>query len=305
MVQSLPPNPPMDVGPWAQEKLDCLGKYLSAYTKILSKRGFAGFFYVDAFAGPGSLKVRRQQEHDSPQDLLFDIAAYAVDDEGEASYLAGSPRVALEIERPFTDYVFLELDPVRTAQLEQLKREFSSAQTRIHIRNEDCNSYLLDLINRMQHRWREWRGVVFLDPFGMQVPWDTIARLGATGAIEVLINFPVGMAVQRLLKRSGEFNARERKKLDAYFGTEEWYDLLYKSETDLVGGHTAKIKQSSDVLVRWYRVRLKQVFGYVTEAREIQDTVGRPLYYLIFAGPNRTGARIANNVLNQGARRVR
>lgn len=139
----------------------------------------------------------------------------------------------------------------------------------------------------------------------MQVPWDTIAKLGATGAIEVLINFPVGMAVQRLLKRSGEFNAKERSKLDRYFGTEEWYDLLYKSETDLLGGHTAKIKQSSDVLVRWYRGRLKQVFGYATEAREIQDTSGRPLYYLIFAGPNRTGARIANNVLNQGARRIR
>ena len=293
----------MDVGPWAKEKLECLRKYLSAYTTILRRRGFKGYFYVDAFAGPGSLRIRLQQEHSAAQLSLLETAQYAADDDDEARYLAGSPRTALGIQHPFTDYVFLEVDPDRTAQLRGLKAEFSD-EARIHIRKTDCNTYLCKLMRDMSGQWGQWRGVVFLDPFGMQVPWDTITKLGATGAIEVLINFPVGMAIQRLLKRSGKFSAKERKRLDGYFGTGEWYDLLYQSETDLLGGRTAKVQQSSDVLVRWYRGRLKQVFGYVTEAREIQDTSGRPLYYLIFAGPNETGARIANTVLNQGARRV-
>jgi three-Cys-motif partner protein len=52
--------------------------------------------------------------------------------------------------------------------------------------------------------WRKWRAVVFLDPFGMQVPWKTIAALAQTAAIEVFLNFPVGMSIQRLLKRSGD-----------------------------------------------------------------------------------------------------
>ena len=47
----------MDVGPWASEKLDCLGKYLEAYTTILGRQQFRGYFYIDAFAGPGSLKA--------------------------------------------------------------------------------------------------------------------------------------------------------------------------------------------------------------------------------------------------------
>ena len=38
---------PMDVGPWVQEKLGCLRKYLQAYTTILSKRKFEGYFYID------------------------------------------------------------------------------------------------------------------------------------------------------------------------------------------------------------------------------------------------------------------
>lgn len=295
----------MDVGPWAEEKLDCLRKYLEAYTRILKNQKFIGYFYIDAFAGPGLLKLRAQEEHSPAQESLLETAQYAADDEGEITYLAGSPRVALEIENRFTDYVFVEQDPIRIGRLKDLRAEFSSNRTRIHIREKDCNSYLRQLIRDMDDKWSQWRGIVFLDPFGMQVPWNTIAELGATRAVEVLINFPVGMAIQRLLKRSGQFTAKEKSKLDRYFGTDEWFDLLYKDDTDLIGQHVEKVQESGDVLVRWYRNRLKEIFGYVTEAREIQSTTGRPLYYLIFAGPNKVGANIASAVLKQGARRVR
>ena len=112
------------------------------------------------------------------------------------------------------------------------------------------------------------------------------------------------MAIQRLLKKSGRFTPKERNKLDQYFGTSEWYDLLYENEQDLFGENITKIQKSGDVLVKWYRQRLNDIFPYVSTAREIQSPNGRPLYYLIFAGPNKTGARIANYILKQGARRV-
>jgi three-Cys-motif partner protein len=292
----------MDVGPWSREKLDCLGKYLHAYTTILRKRGFKGYFYVDAFAGSGSLKLRTDSAADPAQRSLLEAAMEAVNDAGAAAYIEGSPRVALGIQHKFTDYVFIEVDKSRLQQLEALKR--THADVRVHIRRQDCNAYLLSLLNKMRGKWKDWRGVVFLDPFGMQVPWGTIAKLGETRAIEVFINFPVGMAIQRLLKRSGSFTAKERKKLDDYFGTPEWFDLLYRHEHDLLGDNTEKIANSGDVLVRWYRKRLKDAFGYVSAAREIRNTKGRPLYYLIFAGPNATGARIAESVLKQGARSI-
>ncbi len=294
----------MDVGPWAKEKLACLEKYLQAYTKILRKQKFKGYFYVDAFAGPGSLKVRKQ-ESDPAQQSLLEIAAYAADDPDKEQYIAGSPRIALEIRYPFTDYVFIEKDEVRIGELRALKQESEVPEKRIHIRTGDCNNYLRGLLRRNHGQWRHWRGVVFLDPFGMQVPWDTIAALGETKAIEVFINFPVGMAVQRLLKRRGDFNGKERNRLDRYFGTGEWFDLLYQKHEGLFGESVVKDTNAGDTLVKWYRKRLKEAFGYVSSAREIQSQTGRPLYYLIFAGPNPTGAHIANNVLRQGARQVR
>ena len=294
----------MDVGPWAKEKLACLEKYLQAYTTILRKQKFKGYFYVDAFAGPGSLKVRKQ-ESDPAQQSLLEVAAHATDDPDEEQYIAGSPRIALEIKHPFTDYVFIEVDEIRVSELQALKQKHEPQNSRVHIRTVDCNAYLQELLERLHGQWGHWRGVVFLDPFGMQVPWDTIAALGETKAIEVFINFPVGMAVQRLLKRRGDFTGKERNRLDRYFGTSEWFDLLYQKHEGLFGESVVKDTNAGDTLVRWYRKRLKEAFGYVSSAREIQNQIGRPLYYLIFAGPNKTGARIANNVLKQGARQVR
>ena len=299
---------PMEVGSWAKEKLECLRKYLNAYTTILSeqqkqKQWPKGYFYIDAFAGPGTLKVRQQQTDDSTQQSLFEIAEHAVEDAGETEYIGGSPLVALELEVPFTDYIFIEIDQSRLNQLKELKKDYEDPNRRIYLRDKDCNDYLRELLNKTP--WTQWRGVVFLDPFGMQVPWDTIAEIGNTKAIEIFINFPVGMAIQRLLKRSGQFTPAERNKLDQYFGTDEWYDLLYESGQDLFGEeNTTKIQEAGDVLVRWYRKRLQEVFGYVSSAREIRNSRGRPLYYLIFAGPNQTGARIANDVLRQGARSI-
>ena len=51
-----------EVGPWAEDKLECLRRYLSAYTTILRKQRFKGYVYVDAFAGAGTAKIRKKFE---------------------------------------------------------------------------------------------------------------------------------------------------------------------------------------------------------------------------------------------------
>ena len=76
--------------------------------------------------------------------------------------------------------------------------------------------------------WRHNRAVVFLDPFGMQVPWSTIEALSKTKAIEVIINFPLGMAIQRLLIRSGEIPEGWQISLDIFFGSQDWRHITYK-----------------------------------------------------------------------------
>ena len=302
------PDEFLDVGPWAKEKLRCLSKYLNAYTTILRKHSFKGYFYIDAFAGPGTLKVRKKElKNDSSQLLLIELSENITSDPDEVEYISGSPRVALDIKYPFTDYVFIEVHKQRLSQLGKLKAEYENkvSECRIHVREKDCNNYLCELLERNQQSWDQWRGVIFLDPFGMQVPWKTIADIGRTQAIEIFINFPVGMSIQRLLPRNRQFSEKERRKLDQYFGTDEWFDVIYSRRQDMFGNNISKVQKSGDVLVKWYCNRLKQVFGYVSSAREICNTKGKPLYYLIFAGPNQIGSKIANEILQQGARTIK
>lgn len=43
-------------GPWTRQKLECLGKYLSAYTTALKNQPLE-LLYIDAFAGTGTWKA--------------------------------------------------------------------------------------------------------------------------------------------------------------------------------------------------------------------------------------------------------
>ena len=300
----------MEVGLWAREKLEYLRKYLHAYTTILHKKvheidNLKGYFYVDAFAGPGMLQIRKRKSISSEQLWLLELSEYAMSDSTDVQqYISGSPRIALELRRPFTDYVFVEIDSEKIHELKKLKDEFKNLPARIHIRQQECEVYLRNLLDRCKGQWNQWRGIVFLDPFGMQVPWELISMIGTTHSIEVVINFPVGMAINRLLKKSGDFSKSERSKLDLYFGTDQWFELLYRQEQNLFGSNVSKISQAGDVLVAWYCERLEEVFGHVSPPREIQTPDGTPLYYLIWAGPNETGAKIATDVLRQGTREV-
>ena len=65
--------------------------------------------------------------------------------------------------------------------------------------NADANSYLIDLCTN--YRWEYHRAVLFLDPFGMQVTWDTIKAIAGTEAIDLWYLFPLGVGVNRLLKK--------------------------------------------------------------------------------------------------------
>ena len=285
------------VGPWAKEKLEALEQYLSFYTAVLKNQGhwLRGTIFVDAFAGPGLAHVRTKETAIVRQGL-FEADQEA--DTAEIQFLKGSPRVALDIANPFTSYVFVERDPQRIAELYALKAEYRMIR-RIDIREGDANVALQAWLGSGLD-WKHHRAVVFLDPFGMQVPWSTIQSLGKTKAIEVLLNFPLGMAIQRLLTRSGEIPPSWQISLDTFFGSQDWRQLAYEESSDLFGPRVTKASGSGLKLLEWYRDRLRRIFGHVSTARLIKNTRGSPLYHLIWAGPHRKGLVGAEYILSKG-----
>jgi three-Cys-motif partner protein len=219
-------------------------------------------------------------------------------DDAEVQFLKGSPRVALDIPNPFSGYVFIDRDPTHVTELKALKAEYG-AKRDITIHESDSNTALEAWVSGGTD-WKHHRAVVFLDPFGMQVSWSTIEMLARTKAIEVMINFPLGMAIQRLLTRSGEIPPGWQISLDAFFGSPDWRRLIYEESDDLFGPRLRKISDSGIRLLEWYRERLRTMFGHVSTARLIKNTRGNPLYYLIWAGPNATGLKGAEYILKQG-----
>jgi three-Cys-motif partner protein len=279
------------VGPWAKEKLDALRQYLDYYTKVLKKQGhwLKGTFFVDAFAGPGLSKVRKKAKAAS----LF----FPEEEPEQEEYLKGSPRVALEIPNPFSSYLFIDTDKKRIGELEALKEEHSKT-AEIEVSRGDANFEIKKWLARRTD-WKHHRGVVFLDPFGTQLSWATIEAIAKTGALEVIINFPLGMAINRMLPTDGDVPEGWQMSLDALFGSPDWRSIVYQEGSDLFGPKQKKAKDTSEKLLSWYRDRLKEAFGHVSTARLIKNTRGNPLYYLIWAGPHTAGLKGANYVLGK------
>ncbi len=210
--------------------------------------------------------------------------------------LDGSPQIALKTDPPFDVCVFIERDPGRRHQLEQLKAEHPGRDVRIYSGN--CNDYFEEKLSSPID-WR-WRGVVFLDPFGMHVPWTTIERLARTRALEVIVNFPLAMAIHRVLPRSPQqLSIRRCMRNDLYFGDYGWFDQVYRLDHGLFGHSTVKRDDAGDRLLDWYLQRLKRAFGYVSSPYLVTNSRDAPLYHLIWAGPHRLGLKIAAHVLSQ------
>lgn len=285
------------VGPWAETKLEALRRGLEYYTTRLKHQPWQTL-YVDAFAGPGLSQVRSAPAEKLVSNYIGDLFSPQPSEldpvEEEIRYLKGSPRVALEIKNPFNRYIFIERDRGRLSELSSMAREFRDTRV-IDIRSGDANDELLAILrggfSRQSHR-----AYVFLDPFGVQVPWATIEALAATKAIEIMVNFPLGMAIRRMLPRHGGVPAGWGISLDTFFGSPDWREQAYGFDVDFFG-EAIKLQDSETRLLEWYRARLEQIFGFVSPARLITNTRGGHLYYLVWAGPHHAGAKGADYIM--------
>ena len=273
-------------GDWTREKLERVQRYLCAYTIALRRQPFK-LLYVDAFAGAGYCSAPQSC---ADEDLL--LQEFGEDDTRQ--FLSGSARIALEVKPSFSEYVFIEKSEKNVADLEKLREEFPALRGRIQVVQAEANSYLKELC---AGSWADKRAVMFLDPYGMQVNWDTIRSIAATRAVDLWYLFPLGVAVNRLLRKDGMIDQSIRRRLDQLFGESDWYDAFYQTTESLtlwgpevsttrVGG----FKAISDYLVR----RLTSEFaGVANNPLPLLNSKNNPLYLLCFASANPKGAPIA------------
>ena len=272
-------------GPWTEQKLEYVRKYLHAYTTIMKDKNFH-FAYIDAFAGTGYHEPKRDENADQ---MLFDFPS-----EETQMFWDGSARIALQVKYPFKEYIFIEKDKNRFSKLEKLRNEFPNEQ--IEFSNSDANDYLINLCG--ERNWSSDRAIVFLDPYGMQVEWKTIEAIAQTQAIDLWILFPLG-TVNRLLKKDGEIQPSLRARLDSFFGEPDWREVFYPL-TEISLAQENYRQKTSDIFAeigKYFMKRLQGIFaGVVDNPPALYNSMNVPLYLLCFAVGNPRGAKIALNI---------
>lgn len=274
-------------GDWTQEKLARVSSYLTAYATALKNQPFK-LIYIDAFAGTG---YRNQDNNDNNHSLFPDQVG-----EDAEKFHAGSARIALETTPRFDEYYFIETDHVKCAELEKLKLDFTDKANDIHIVNMDANTAIQ---NACSASWKKnrIRGVLFLDPFGMNVSWSTIEAIAQTEAIDMWYLFPLGVGVNRLLRKDGNISPAWKKKLDDIFGSAEWENLFYKKEIvpNLFGEEEVTTKTSDFQQIADYFVkRMATIFpGVIKKPLLLCNAKNNPLYMLCFACGNKNGSGLA------------
>jgi three-Cys-motif partner protein len=279
-------------GPWTQQKLEVLSKYLRAYRKIFEKNERARFFkisYVDAFAGTG---VIPRDVPDMFTEFFPELA------EAEEEFRKGSVKRALEVEPPFDHYVFIEKDAGKCDELSALSEEFSDRD--IGIVNDDANVALMNWCSKMDHR-RE-RAVVFLDPFGASVEWNAINAIARTKAVDLWVLFPYE-AINRMLIKDRKPPKAWSDRLTRIFGTDEWEKKFYSSSfwRSILdpSEEVEQVHKTADKtqITEFFVERLKSIFVDVAKPGFLYNSKGL-LFVLLFAAGNKKGAKAGVNIAN-------
>ena len=248
--------------------------------------------------GTGYRSAHRKLQNE--QDLFEEVH-----EEDTQLFLKGSTRIALEIDPPFSRYLFIEQNPLRVRELEDLKRLYPERAYQILIVNEEANAYLGRWCALTD--WRKNRAVVFLDPYGMQVEWSLIETIAKTKAIDLWMLFPLGMAVNRLLTRSELPPEKWHVALNRMFGSESWKEVFYrrrKVET-LFGEEGTQVRDADfEGIGNYFVGRLKTVFAAVADnPLPLRNSRNIPLFLLCFAAGNPKGAptalKIAQDILKK------
>lgn len=263
-------------GSWTSTKLDIVEKYLDSYTTVMKNQNWAELVYIDAFAGTGRIM----------RDPQFGDETDAGDSE---AFLMGSAERALQVvDRRFDRFVFVEKHEERHAKLEELC--VAHAGRTIDPVHEDANDFLNGLTANKYGRggsYTDWRGVLFVDPFGAQLDWSTIEHIASLERLDMWLLFPAGVIARMLPKSKDPADADPAwaARLNAVYGGDAWRGLYrVQRQADFFDPSGVERDAGVEGLVEIYKQRLATVFNdrLLEESRTLRNSRNSPLFELIF-----------------------
>jgi three-Cys-motif partner protein len=281
-------------GIWTDKKLSAFSKYVAAYLRIMNKFPYWQTIYFDGFAGSGK---RETPCKDGLLKGLFDL-------EDLNTYKGAAERVlSLEDDLHFDFYYFIDKNEASLEKLENRLEEFKNSNFKISYKAGDCNEFLLELSTAMKKDKNKYAALVLLDPFGMQISWDSIASLANTRS-DVWILIPTGVIVNRLLDKKGEL--KSIKKLESFFGLseQEIFDYFYNVKTrQTFFGEVETIEKISrpiEKIAELYTKQLNTIWDFTTKRPlRLVNSKGAPIFHFAFASNNANAVKIASQIISK------
>ncbi len=262
-----------EIGYWSEVKLDIISKYASAYSTIMKKqKKIQSYLYIDAFAGAG-VHIKKQTRE----------------------FIKGSPLNALAISPAFPEYHFIDLDGDKVDKLRLVVGDRGD----VSFHKGDCNEMLLNEVFP-KCRYEDYRrALCLLDPYGLNVNWEVLEKAGKMKSVEIFYNFMIMDANMNILWRSPErVQTSQVARMDAVWGDHSWHEVAYKKTPGLFSD--MEEETTNEAVINAFRDRIRKAAGfeYVPEPMPMRNSKGSVIYYLFFASPNRTGAKIVKDIFD-------
>lgn len=264
-------------GEWTKEKLAIIDDYLKFYVKALSNQRVK-LIYIDAFAGSGITCLADGTEVD------------------------GSAIVSLNYD--FDEYYFIEIDEERISSLmEIIKTRFPNKLSKIHIINDNCNDSLKNILSELTVYQR---GVMFLDPYALELDWSILEKANETKILDIWYLFPLNALTRNLPKKKLLTDA-SKAKLNTILGTSEWETKLYQESPQLsLFGEANYERVNFEELVSFIKSRLSSTFAYVSpKSRMLKNSKNSALFILFFLMTNNSpraiglGSKVVSDIFTR------
>jgi three-Cys-motif partner protein len=278
--------------PATELKLSVVEAYLHAYTKALQGK-FPQLWYIDAFAGTGE----RTEIVPARRGFFGQQAAVIT--------RRGSAKIALDVDPPFDNLVFVEKRRQAVTALCALRDEHPGRA--IEVIAGDANVEIPKLISHVN--WQRTRAVMFLDPYGMNVSWETLEAIAKTRAIDVWFLFSLSGLYRQAARSASAIDETKRAAITRVLGTDEWEKELYAvRQHGFFPDLEQESKRTADVgrLQDYVRARLKMIFPAVLPPLPLPTHQRPQKFSLFFAISNSDGpaiglaTRIAGHILKSG-----
>lgn len=246
-----------EVGAWGDEKYKLLGGYCEIFTSGM-KNLWDSLIYIDLFAGAGYAKIK-----------------------GTNKIRMSSALIALSVSHKFSKYIFCEEDEKCFAALKaRVEKHFPDAN--VEFIQGDSNKKIDEIKNKIPKHSREEKILrfCFVDPFSLNLKFDTIIKLAKIGKMDFLILLALHMDGNRNLFNYISDNSR---KVDEFINDTSWRQPFKNGQ--LIA------KDFIKYLADKYDLNMQNL-GYKEPEKKhlvrIQD-INVPLYYLAFYSKHERG----------------